>query len=616
MLTNKYEQYRKYANYVKKYRQESNAATASEVDANANVDSKNIATCDSEIAKREKIGYNRLMMIDKITEMWGADVAEEYIRQIESHEIYKHDETSIYPYCVSITMYPFLFYGLKSLGGKSGAPKHLDSFCGEFINLVFAIAAQFAGAVSTPEFLMYMDYFIRKDYGNDYTAHWNEIISPAIATEQKTLGQLVEDKFQQVVHSINQPAAARGYQAVFWNIAYFDEPYFKGMFDNFVFPDGSEPNWETVSFLQKRFMKWFNKERLSYELTFPVETLNLLNDGKEYVDKEWADFGAEMYSEGHSFFTYTSDSVDSLASCCRLKNEVQNNTFSYTLGAGGVSTGSKGVMTININRLVQNAKRDGIDISEAVREQVKKIHKYLLAFNEIVKDNFKAKLLTAYNAGYISLDKQYLTIGINGFVEGAEFLGIDISPNEQYFAYGESILKPIYEENRKARTSEVMFNTEFVPGENLGIKNAKWDKKDGYIVPRDCYNSYFYKVEDESCNLIDKFVLHGKRLTKYLDGGSALHANLEEHLSKPQYKKVMEIAINTGCSYFTFNIPNTVCNDCGFITKHNLPKCPKCGSDNVDYLTRIIGYLKRVSKWSEARQKEAKTRYYDNNVNV
>ena len=616
MLTNKYEQYRKYANYVKKYRQESNAATASEVDANANVDNKNIATCDSEIAKREKIGYNRLMMIDKITEMWGTDVAEEYIRQIESHEIYKHDETSIYPYCVSITMYPFLFYGLKSLGGKSGAPKHLDSFCGEFINLVFAIAAQFAGAVSTPEFLMYMDYFIRKDYGNDYTAHWNEIISPAIATEQKTLGQLVEDKFQQVVHSINQPAAARGYQAVFWNIAYFDEPYFKGMFDNFVFPDGSEPNWETVSFLQKRFMKWFNKERLSYELTFPVETLNLLNDGKEYVDKEWADFGAEMYSEGHSFFTYTSDSVDSLASCCRLKNEVQNNTFSYTLGAGGVSTGSKGVMTININRLVQNAKRDGIDISEAVREQVKKIHKYLLAFNEIVKDNFKANLLTAYNAGYISLDKQYLTIGINGFVEGAEFLGIDISPNEQYFAYGESILKPIYEENRKARTSEVMFNTEFVPGENLGIKNAKWDKKDGYIVPRNCYNSYFYKVEDESCNLIDKFILHGKRLTKYLDGGSALHANLEEHLSKPQYKKVMEIAINTGCSYFTFNIPNTVCNDCGFITKHNLPKCPKCGSDNVDYLTRIIGYLKRVSKWSEARQKEAKTRYYDNNVNV
>lgn len=757
MLIDKYNnQYRKYVNYIKKYRQESNAATASEVDANANVEIKNISTCDSEMAKREKIGYNRLMMIDKLTELYGQDMAEEYIRQLENHEIYKHDETSIFQYCVSITMYPFLFKGLKTIGSSSTAPTNLDSFCGEFINLVFAIAAQFAGAVSTPEFLMYMDYFIRKDYGDDYPKKWNEVITAPFVKRSRTTGEKIEDCFQQVVHSINQPAAARGFQAVFWNIAYFDEPYFKGMFDNFVFPDGSEPCWETVSFLQKRFMKWFNKERTKFELTFPVETMNLLNDGEDCVDKEWADFSAEMYAEGHSFFTYTSNSVDSLASCCfagaqecltkigdvgnymtfeelfnaplaqkenlqifhlgewkkgkiirlpsvghqmyrvvtendeqviatdnhifpttkglkrtdnlstsdflmfyyqsnrkigntkiksiepfkyddeyvycfemedkdepyftlpngiithncRLKNELQDNTFSYTLGAGGVSTGSKGVMTININRLVQNAGRDKQDISKAVREQVEKIHKYLIAYNEIVKDNFNARLLTAYDAGYIKLEKQYLTIGINGFVEGAEFLGIDISPNDKYFEYGEMILKPIYESNKAAKTTEIMFNTECVPAENLGVKNAKWDKKDGYFVPRDCYNSYFYKVEDETCNLIDKFILHGNRLTKYLDGGSALHANLEEHLSKQQYRELQKVAIKTGCSYYTYNIPNTVCNQCGYISKHKLDKCPKCGSEDVDYLTRIIGYLKRVSKWSEARQKEFVTRYY------
>ena len=604
-------QFRKYVDYIKKYRNNLNAATSSEVDSNANVDNKNISTCDSEMAKKEKIGYNRLMMIDKITELFGEDLAEEYIRQIESHEIYKHDETSIFPYCVSITMYPFLFEGLKTIGSMSGAPTNLDSFCGEFINLVFAIAAQFAGAVSTPEFLMYMDYFIRKDYGDDYPSRWNEVISAPFVKRQRTLKDKVEDCFQQVVHSINQPAAARGYQAVFWNIAYFDEPYFKGMFDNFVFPDGSVPDWESVSFLQKTFMKWFNKERTHYELTFPVETMNLLNDGKDCVDKEWADFAAEMYAEGHSFFTYTSDSVDSLASCCRLKNEIQDNTFSYTLGAGGVSTGSKGVITININRLVQNAAKNGIEISTAIKEQVEKIHKYLFAFNEIINDNFKANLLGVYNAGYIKLSKQFLTIGINGFVEGAEFLGIDISPNEEYFKYGEMILKPIYESNKAARTDEIMFNTEFVPAENLGVKNAKWDKKDGYVVPRDCYNSYFYRVEDETCNLIDKFILHGRKLTKYLDGGSALHANLNEHLSKEQYLKLFEVAIQTGCSYFTFNIPNTICNKCGYISKHNLDKCPECGSEDVDYLTRIIGYLKRVSKWSEARQEEAKRRYYE-----
>lgn len=611
MLIDKYNnQYRKYVNYIKKYRQQSNAATASEVDANANVEVKNIATCDAELMKREKIGYNRLMMIDKITEMFGQDMAEEYIRQLESHEIYKHDETSIFPYCVSITMYPFLFKGLKTIGSSSVAPTNLDSFCGEFVNLVFAIAAQFAGAVSTPEFLMYMDYFIRKDYGNDYPSKWESIVTAPFVKRQRTLRDKVEDCFQQVIHSINQPAAARGFQAIFWNVAYFDKPYFNGMFDNFIFPDGTEPCWETVSFLQKHFMKWFNKERTRFELTFPVETMNLLNNGDDCVDKEWADFAAEMYSEGHSFFTYTSDSVDSLASCCRVRNEIQDNTFSYTLGAGGVSTGSKGVMTININRLVQNAVKNGVDISVAVKEQVEKVHKYLLAYNEIVKDNFNAGLLTAYNAGYIKLEKQYLTIGINGFVEGAEFLGIDISPNKEYEHYAETILRPIFDANRAARTEEVMWNTEQVPAENLGVKNAKWDKEDGYFVPRDCYNSYFYKVEDETCNLLDKFVLHGKEFTKYLDGGSALHANLEEHLSFEQYRQLFKVAVKTGCSYFTFNIPNTICNKCGHISKHKLNKCSECGSEDIDYLTRIIGYLKRVSKWSEARQKESKTRYY------
>lgn len=148
---------------------------------------------------------------------------------------------------------------------------------------------------------------------------------------------------------------------------------------------------------------------------------------------------------------------------CRLRNELQDNTFSYTLGAGGIATGSKGVMTININRLVQWAVRDGIDISDAVRQIVDECHHYLIAFNEIMKDNFKSKLLPVYDAGYISLEKQFLTIGINGFVEGAEFLGIDVSPNEKYFEYGEKILKPIFEANKAARTDELMFNTEFVP---------------------------------------------------------------------------------------------------------------------------------------------------------
>lgn len=605
----KYSSYSKYVNFINKYKKASNASSGSEVDANANVENKNIATMQGELPKKDLIGTNRLLMWNKINEMFGEEMADEYIRQLESHEIYKHDETSVMPYCVSITMYPFLFEGLKSIGGLSEAPKHLDSFCGSFINLVFAIASQFAGAVSTPEFLTYLDYFIRKEYGDDYYINADKVVT--LGSQPKTIDHVITDKFNQVVYSINQPAAARGYQAVFWNIAYFDKNYFDGIFHDFIFPDDTEPKWESVSWLQKRFMKWFNAERLKKPLTFPVETMNLLDDGKNYVDEEWFDFAAEMYSEGHSFFTYRSSSVDSLASCCRLRNELQDNTFSFTLGAGGVSTGSKGVITININRLVQNATKNNQDISEAVTEQIKKVHCYLKAFNAIMVDNFQSRMLPVYDAGYISLDKQFLTCGVNGFVEGAEFLGIPITPNEQYFNYCEKILKPIYECNKSDRTNELMWNCEFVPAENLGVKNAKWDREDGYFVPRDCYNSYFYIVEDEGTNIVDKFILHGDKLTKYLDGGSALHANLNEHLTKEQYKVLMINAIKTGCSYYTFNIPNTICNDCNYISKHRMDHCAKCGSTNIDYLTRVIGYLKRVSAFSEARQKEAAKRYYE-----
>lgn len=621
-----YEGYRTQANFINKYRAALNAATGSEVDANANVENKNVATMAGELPKRLFIGTNRLMLTDKIKELFGEELANEYSRQLDAHEIYKHDETSLYPYCVSITMYPFLFNGLANIGGVSTAPTNLQSFCGSFINLVFAVAAQFAGAVATPEFLTYLDYFIRKEFGDNYyldknvssVVYWTDNPGKKLKAEGyggKTIDKIITDYFEQVVYSMNQPAAARNSQSVFWNIAYFDRNYFNGIFDGFVFPDGTTPKWESVSWLQKRFMKWFNSERLKSVLTFPVETVNLLNDGKDFVDQEWFEFTAKMYAEGHSFFVYTSDSVDSLASCCRLKNGITDNTFSYTLGAGGVSTGSKSVMTINLNRLVQNVckNREEVskkEISEAVREQVKKIHKYQIAFNEIMKDNYKAGLLPVYDAGYISLEKQYLTIGINGFVEAAEFLGIDISPNDDYFEFGEAILKPIYEENKAAKTDELMFNTEFVPAENLGVKNAKWDRKDGYVVPRDCYNSYFYKVEDETCSVPDKFILHGNKLTKYLDGGSALHCNLSEHLTYETYRKLLRLAIKTGCTYFTFNIPNTICNDCGHISKHYVDRCEKCGSENVDYATRVIGYLKRVSKFSAPRIKEAKMRFY------
>ena len=596
--------------FLRDYCKASNAATGSKYDANANVEHKNIATLIGELPKGSFIRLNRRMLIDRITELYGEETAKQYIDLLLHHFIYKNDETSIAPYCASITMYPWLNHGTTGIGGNSTAPTNLKSFCGGFVNMVFIVSSMLSGACATPEFLMYMNYFIGKEYGTDYWQHPER--QADLSLKARSIDKVITDCFEQIVYSINQPTGARNFQAVFWNIAYYDRFYFESLFGNFFFPDGSKPDWDGLSWLQKRFMRWFNAERTRTLLTFPVETMALLSENGDCKDTEYADFTAEMYAQGHSFFTYMSDNADSLSSCCRLRNEIQDNGFSYTLGAGGVSTGSKSVLTININRCVQYARNAGWDINEYIRSVADLCHKVQIAYDANLRELHKSGMLHLYDAGYINIDRQYLTIGVNGLVEAAEFLGIEISDNEEYRNFIQTTLGIIEDLNKQYRTKDLMFNCEMIPAENVGVKHAKWDKEDGYVVPRDCYNSYFYVVEDTSLNILDKFRLHGAPYIAHLTGGSALHMNLAEHLSQPQYRNLLRTAAIEGCNYFTFNIPNTVCNDCGHIDKRYLHECPHCHSKNVDYLTRIIGYLKRVSNFSQARQIEASRRYYAN----
>lgn len=587
-----------------------NPATGSKYDANANVENKNIATLIGELPKAGFIRLNRRLLTDRLKEMYGKELSDRYVELLNRHFIYKNDETSLANYCASITMYPWLLGGTKSIGGNSTAPTNLKSFCGGFVNMVFIVSSMLSGACATPEFLMYLNYFVEQEYGEDYHLRADEVVD--LSRRRRTLDKVVTDCFEQIVYSINQPTGARNFQAVFWNIAYYDRPYFESLFGEFRFPDGSRPHWESLSWLQKRFMRWFNAERTKTVLTFPVETMALLTRDGDVIDREWGDFTARMYAEGHSFFTYMSDNADSLSSCCRLRNEIQDNGFSYTLGAGGVSTGSKSVLTINLNRCIQHARRVGTPYMELLEEVVDLVHKVQLAYNENLRDLHARGMLPLFDAGYINLARQYLTIGVNGLVEAAESLGLRIDDNADYQRFVQEILGLIERYNRKYRTKEVMFNCEMIPAENVGVKHAKWDREDGYAVPRDCYNSYFYAVEDSRLNILDKFRLHGRRYIEHLTGGSALHLNLEEHLSEAQYRQLLRVAAREGCNYFTFNIPNTVCNDCGHIDKRYLHECPVCRSRNTDYLTRVIGYMKRVSNFSLARQQEEARRYYGN----
>lgn len=623
--------------FIERYKKASNTANST-IDDNSNVSNKNAAILNAEAHKPDNIRISRAMVVDKLKELYPDFNAKRYIRDLEDHVIYKHDESSfagaIAPYCVSVTMYPFLMEGIKGLGGLSASPKNLKSFCGIFCNMIFAISSQFAGAVAVSEALLYFTYFCKKEWGPDFYKRANEVVETTFDGTQRTILKEIQQYWQQIIYTINQPAAARGFQSAFVNFSYFDKPFFEGMFGNFFFPDGTQPDWESLKWIQIEFMKWFNVERLKTILTFPVETVTLLCKDGKFEDEEMFNFVCDEYSRGHSFFTYISDSVDSLSSCCRLRSKLHTKEFSFTNGNVGIMVGSKSVITFNLNRLIQMWYRkecekrdvDTFEFSDSCYQSLKKylskltdrVYKYHTAYNELLWDMYDANLLPAYSAGFIDLNKQYLTLGLNGLNQAAEFLGIKCNVNDTYSKFCQEIFSFFKEQNELHRDREskhqLMFNTEQVPAEALAAKNYRWDKEDGFWVPEDInlYASYIFKPSDSLLTVLDKIRMHGSEyIGNYLDGGSACHLNLDSHLSSKQYELLLNYAARVGCSYLTFNVPNAECQDCGFIAKQPFDKCPKCGSVHVDLYDRVIGYLTKIKNWSDGRKEEFTTRVFN-----
>ena len=624
--------------YMDKYSQSNeNAATSSETDANANVTMKNVANLEGEVYKTTNRVVQRQRMKDELNKLYP-EVAKQYEEDLNHHIIYTHDEATtpvLKQYCMAVSLYPLMTEGVGNIDGITpSAPNDLQSFSGQITNLIFLLSSQCKGAVAVGEYFIALNYYIVQEFGTNWYNKLDVITTTDHCNKQRTVRDAIYKAFKQFIYGVNQPAGNRSYQSPFTNVSYYDHTYFNSLFGDFCYPDGTKPQWEAIDCLQRLFMKFFNKLRTKQILTFPVETMAMVYDPKtnDIIDKDYKDFTAEMYAEGHSFFTYISDSADSLASCCRLRNELAENTFNPTSGLTGVMTGSCNVITLNINRIVQDWYKSlnigsqspltyHKSLSEYLSKILERVYKYHIAFKTMLYDLEDKGMFAASNGGYIRVSKLYSTIGINGLNEAARFLGFEVSNNKGYIEFLQLVLGTIKEQNKlhsiHNRKRPFLFNSEVVPAEGLGGKNYQWDLQDGYVVPEDenLYNSYFYNAHDDT-SVLDKFILHGRQTYQYTDGGSAAHINLEDHLSKEQYLKLIDFAIANGTNYFTFNIPNSKCNDCGYITKHPITECPKCHSKNITQYTRVIGYLRPIKSFGKDRQIEANKRVYSKNVEV
>lgn len=574
------------------------------VDDNSNVKTKMIGNLNVEIYKKRNKARNRGMIMQKLSELFPDFDRKQYMRDLQNHIIYKNDETTsnsgaTMPYCVSVSLFPFACCGLEAYGYPHSVPNHLLSYCSTFQNFVFTTASQFAGAVATSEFLIFFDYYARKDFGDDWYKDSNH-------------RKFAEQMFQMVVHTINQPAGGRGMQPCFWNLSIFDRFYFDSMFGEMVYPDGETmPNWDSINELQKMFCRWFLAERKKCELTFPVMSYSVLTDGEgNYRDEEYFEFITKQLSEGDDSFIYNSDSADSLASCCRLKNEVDTKEFNFTNGNIGIMTGSKSVITLNLNRIAQRSS-NRFEFLNNLAYIVKRVHKYHIAYNECIWDTINAGLLPVYTGGFIDADKQFLTIGLNGLNEAAEFYGLTISDNKEYQMFVDSIGSLISRLNKEANGEyfghTCKFNCEFVPAEGLGPKNYNWDKRDGYKVPEDrnLYGSYVF-LASQPMKIEERIAMHSDKYLGGMDGGSACHINLKKPLSQDAYKRLLKYSAAVGTHYITFNVVNSICTKCGHIEMEDVECCPVCGG-KVDNTTKIIGYRTNLNSWSAPRKEFFKT---------
>ena len=624
-------------NYMDKYTDSStNAASSSETDANSNVSIKNVANLEGEVYKTKNRDIQRAYMKKQLYKQFP-EVAKNYVDDLENHIIYTHDEASTPTrkfYCQAATLYPLMKDGVGNIDGVTpGPPNDIPSFSGQVTNLVFLLSSQCKGAVALGDYFIALNYYVIAEFGPKWYDRLNEIVTIG-TTEQHDVKYYIRKGMKQFIFGVNQPAGNRSFNSPFSNISYYDKVYFNSLFEFFYYPDGTQPEWKAIDTLQRMFMQLHRELRLVKPLTFPVSTMALVHDNEKFLDNDYKELCAEEWAKGGSFFCFNSNNPTSLASCCRVLNEISDNTFSSTTGMTGVMTGSCNVITLNFNRIVQqwyyhtyvSSKGDKMEclykeFPDYLRKILERVYKYQIAYKTMLYDLEDKGMFTASNAGYIYMRKLYSTIGLLGYFEAAKFLGIQTTNNEEYKKFLALLFGTVRDENKKHsihdKNRPVLFNSEAVPGENLAVKLYEWDKNDGFWVPEDqnLYNCYFYNPWDNT-SVLDKMKLHGKDISQFTDGGQACHINLDTHLSKEQYLKLLDFARENGTNYFTFNIPMSECKDCHHTVNAPIKVCPKCGSKNIDYWTRIIGYLTKVGNWSNPRQIEQKHRTYTKDCDV
>lgn len=576
------------------------------IDANANVDDVSVIAYNTELPK-PFFRYNSYYILwEMLKKLYNHEKANEIIEMQLTGDIYIHDFHGVgsgMPYCFNYSTYDIAMRGLPMVKKiTSKPPKHLYAFKSQVEQFTVIASNSTLGATGLADLLVIMSWYVQKILDNRKDAHFE-------FKTDRDIWNYVKETLVSMIYTINQPMRAN--QSPFTNISLYDDNFLKNMIGDYIFPDGRELNINVIKKIQQIFSNIMNEELGRTPVTFPVTTGCLSVDKDRNIqDEEFLDFVAEQ-SLKFGYINFYAGSSSTLSSCCRLRSETDNEYFN-SFGSGSSKIGSLGVCSINLPRLAIKYSNES-EYIENLEYMVRISGTVNNAKREIIKGRIKNGNLPLYSMGYMELDRQYSTAGVNGFNETLELMGYNIL-NEDGQSFGLEIIETFNRVNKELEEKyDSPHNCEQVPGENMSIKMVQKDKLMGFSIPYEIYSNQFIPLTTKA-NLLDRIKIQGV-FDKHFSGGAIAHLNIEQKIEdKEKVKELIKVAVKMGVVYFALNYNIQRCsNNHMSVGKKEL--CVVCGGDITDNFTRVVGFLTNTKNWHKIRRSEDyPNRYWSNTL--
>lgn len=324
---------------------------------------------------------------------------------------------------------------------------------------------------------------------------------------------------------------------------------------------------------------------------FKVESVEEVPYDEEYV------YCFEMQNPEEPYFTLPNGVI---THNCRLRSDRKNEYFN-SFGSGSTKIGSLGVVTANFPRLAMQSGGDEGVFIDKLRDAFFTAAKINNAKRKIVQRRIDLGAAPLYTHGYMDITKQYSTFGVTGLYEAVSILGKDILNEDGQ----DLVMRTLEQINLWIDEAQELYqsphNCEQVPAESSSVKLAKKDKVLGYDCGVSFYSNQFIPLIAKA-NMLDRIRLQGK-FDGLFSGGAICHVNVGERIEDTKnIEDLIFYAAKSGVVYWAINYLLRICDDNH--TWVGSDRCPVCGREWSEEITRVVGFFTNVKNWNKVRREK------------